>query len=122
MQLPPTQFFTPEPEARATDPDAAPRRAMTGPHLVYLDHTPPEAIPLDNPTRIGRSSDNDLPLPMDARASRRHCQVYEVEGRWYVVDSGSVNGTRVDGERVLERQLFGGERLTVGATRLRFHR
>ena len=116
----PTQFFRASPDAAPAPAVADSPRRMDGPHLVFLDHEPPDAWALSNPTRLGRSSDNDLPLPMDARASRRHCQLYQSDDRWYVVDSSSVNGTRVDGERVLERQLFGGEVLVVGATRLRF--
>lgn len=118
----PTQFFAPDEDDEDTDPDVAEApRAHDGPHLLRLDRDPPVAVPLGRALRLGRGGDNDLVLSMDARVSRRHCQLYEQDGRWYVVDAGSVNGTRVDGERVLERQLFGGEVLVLGDTRLRFH-
>lgn len=121
----PTQFFAAENEEAGEPTDPGPMAgapALGGPHLIRLDRDPPEPLALTGTLRIGRGGDNDLILGMDARVSRRHCQLYEQEGRWYVVDASSVNGTRVDGEQVLERQLFGGELLTLGDTRLRFHR
>lgn len=108
----PTEFFEAD---EATDPAVLDFNDKTaGPHLVVYQGEPPTVIVLSGALRVGRAGDNDLVLNMDAKASRRHCQLYEQQGRWYVVDSGSANGTLVDGERVLERQLFGDEQLRIG--------
>ena len=51
------------------------------------------------PTIIGRSREADLTVahPM---VSRKHCELYEVDGLLTVRDLGSLNGTIVGGERI----------------------
>ncbi|MBI1373115.1 MAG: SpoIIE family protein phosphatase [Phycisphaera sp.] len=49
---------------------------------------------------IGRSSSNQVQIP-DGSVSRHHTEVArDDDGRWWVIDLGSQNGTYVDGERV----------------------
>jgi hypothetical protein len=64
---------------------------------------------------IGRGRENTVQINYDAQVSRRHCRLFERNGRFYVEDLGSTAGTWVNGERVLERRLLGGETLHVGA-------
>ncbi|MEQ1564462.1 MAG: FHA domain-containing protein [Myxococcota bacterium] len=64
---------------------------------------------------IGRNRENDIQVSYDAQVSRRHCRLYESNGRYYVEDLASTAGTWVNGERVVERRLLGGETLHVGA-------
>jgi pSer/pThr/pTyr-binding forkhead associated (FHA) protein len=40
----------------------------------------------------------------------------------FVIDQGSSNGTYVNGRRLQQAQLFGGEVILMGDTRLRFER
>ncbi len=68
---------------------------------------------------IGRALDNDIRLS-DTLVSRHHCRVFFAEGRFYVRDLDSTTGTRVNGERIVERRLFGGETLDVGGIEFRF--
>ncbi|MEQ1501223.1 MAG: FHA domain-containing protein [Myxococcota bacterium] len=63
---------------------------------------------------IGRNRDNAIQITYDGQVSRRHCRVFLREGRYYVEDLGSTRGTWVNGERVLERRLLGGETLHLG--------
>lgn len=64
---------------------------------------------------IGRGRENLVQITYDAQVSRRHARVFERDGRFYVEDVGSVAGTWVNGERIVERRLFGGEKLHVGS-------
>ena len=41
-------------------------------------------------------------------------------GDYFIKDYGSSNGTQVNGELIQERQLLGGEELTIGETLYRF--
>lgn len=57
----------------------------------------------------------------DPNVSRRHCEVRSAGDAWVVVDLGSTNGTRVNGNPVDgEQRLTHGDVVTIGATRLRF--
>lgn len=70
-------------------------------------------------TRIGRAEDNDLVLA-DPRASRFHAEVEHAPAGYIVRDLESTNGTTVNGRKVRERLLEGGDRLVIGETELRF--
>jgi pSer/pThr/pTyr-binding forkhead associated (FHA) protein len=70
-------------------------------------------IPLKLPVTIGRSRDVALTLPHPL-VSRRHCEIFEAEGRLRVRDLGSRNGTYVANVRVEEAWLPTGELLTIG--------
>ena len=45
--------------------------------------------------KIGRSSDNDIVIT-DLKVSSHHCRVYESAGSFYVEDTGSLNGVKVN--------------------------
>jgi ABC-type multidrug transport system ATPase subunit len=64
---------------------------------------------------IGRSSDNDIDVPLPA-VSRHHARITEEGGAWAIEDLGSMNGTFVDERRVEGRAaLRGGERIEVAS-------
>ncbi|MBL8758487.1 MAG: FHA domain-containing protein, partial [Phycisphaerae bacterium] len=72
-------------------------------------------LPDDEPQLVGRSSEA-LPLT-DNTVSRRHAEMTPDDGRWYIRDLGSQNGTWVNGVRIAERtQLKPGDQIRVGAT------
>ncbi|HMO14837.1 MAG TPA: FHA domain-containing protein [Pirellulaceae bacterium] len=76
-------------------------------------------IKLKLPTIIGRSKQATLTLPHPL-VSRNHCEIFEREGKLWVRDLASLNGTFVDnvklvGESVLEPTQL----LTVGAVTFR---
>ncbi len=68
---------------------------------------------------VGRDEDCDLPVP-DEKVSRKHASILKRDdGRTYLEDLGSTNGTYVDGRRVTEPQeLSGNEQIKVGDTLL----
>ena len=57
----------------------------------------------------------------DGRVSRRHVRVWQEDGRYFVEDLGSTNGSRLNG-RALERPspLGDGDKIYVGSTVLKF--
>ena len=56
----------------------------------------------------------------DPNVSRRHAEVRPQGSGFRVVDLSSTNGTRVNGEKVAERQLADGDRIEIGNVVLRF--
>jgi hypothetical protein len=73
----------------------------------------------DDAVTIGRTPDCDVNLS-DPNVSRRHAEVRRQGDGFVVVDLGSTNGTRVNGQGVKVQTLDDGDEITVGATRLRF--
>ncbi|GAA2254851.1 hypothetical protein GCM10010145_23600 [Streptomyces ruber] len=70
---------------------------------------------------VGRSADADVPLD-DPDVSRFHCTVIVVDdGRVWVADNGSTNGTELDGTRVDDRPVRfpAGSLLRIGESALR---
>ncbi len=71
---------------------------------------------------LGRSSSADVVLP-DASVSTRHASI-EAEGvRYAITDHGSLNGTWVNGQRIVserKKPLRDGDRIDVGLFTLRF--
>ena len=70
-------------------------------------------------TTVGRRTDGDVFLD-DITVSRRHAEIRRRDGEWFVVDSGSLNGTYVNGERVDETKLASGDELQIGKFKLLF--
>jgi putative serine protease PepD len=71
-------------------------------------------LPGDRPFVLGRQQGSDL-VVRDARASRRHVELAPAGERVVVLrDLGSANGTVVDGVRVEEARLEGGEEIRIG--------
>jgi len=70
---------------------------------------------------VGRESDNQIVLTSPS-ASRYHARVMHAEGRHYVGDLRSANGTQLNGERLrgASRLLNGGDTITIGGEQLRF--
>ncbi|HLF94936.1 MAG TPA: FHA domain-containing protein [Planctomycetota bacterium] len=62
---------------------------------------------------IGRSSENDLPLP-DRRLSRRHARIEGDELGFVVKDLDSANGTWLNRRRVASDRLLQGDEIRVG--------
>jgi hypothetical protein len=70
---------------------------------------------------VGRGRSNDLKLPADGKLSRHHCTILlSPDGRYRVEDNDSSNGTAVNGEPILERELRHGDRIEIGDSVLHF--
>jgi DNA-binding SARP family transcriptional activator len=70
-------------------------------------------------TTIGRLPDQDLVLD-DVGVSRRHAEIRRHGGSYRLVDTGSANGTVVNGSRVAEYSLVDGDVIRVGDVEMTF--
>lgn len=73
------------------------------------------AVALDKARfRVGRGEENDLQLGI-AGLSRRHALLELIAGRLYLSDSGSSNGTTVNGQRVGDAvEVYDGDVIVLG--------
>lgn len=63
--------------------------------------------------KLGREG-GDLDLNQYVQMSRLHARIFVENGVWNVQDLGSTNGTHINGERVVNRQLQDGDVLQLG--------
>jgi hypothetical protein len=130
---PPADFgagggYAPQPDpayaATMMDPGAgyAPQDNGSGPRLIAVEGPyAGQVFPLTlMDAGIGREPTQDLPLPADTTASRRHARISYHEGTWLLRDQGSANGTWVNGVRIQEQALFPGDVVRIGHTQMRF--
>ncbi len=71
-------------------------------------------------TTAGRHPDNDIFLD-DVTVSRRHAEFRRQDGKFFVRDVGSLNGTYVNRQRVDDTQLANGDELQIGKFKLTFY-
>jgi DNA-binding NtrC family response regulator len=102
----------------------APRQPVAAEYPVVLLRCYPFGAPprmrqyvLGRITLIGRSPESHVQVE-DGLASREHAVL--VKDPWSLGDRGSANGTFVNGERIENRPLFGGEIIRIGGTIFRF--
>jgi pSer/pThr/pTyr-binding forkhead associated (FHA) protein len=68
---------------------------------------------------LGRAPDNDIVVG-DPATSGHHGRI-ELRGvNFWLSDMGSTNGTLVNGEPVIERQLSDGDLIAIGQNSIRF--
>lgn len=68
---------------------------------------------------IGRSSESKIFLD-DVTVSRKHAAISLVGSDWVLSDSGSLNGTYVNKQRVISTALLNGDELQIGKFRFVF--
>jgi serine phosphatase RsbU (regulator of sigma subunit)/pSer/pThr/pTyr-binding forkhead associated (FHA) protein len=89
---------------------------------VYQPGLSPQQVtlPAENIT-LGRASDCTIPIK-DRFLSRRHAEILNERGTWYVRDCGSVNGTMLNGVKLVETALLHpGDRIALGDSEVVFH-
>jgi FHA domain-containing protein/zinc ribbon protein len=118
-----TMAFTPE---EGEDESAAPLEGLVeGPALVVRSGggRAGEHFPLgagdDERTTIGRSPDCDIFLD-DVTVSRRHAVLVRRDGKFFIEDQGSLNGTFLNRRRIEAGELEEGDELQVGKYRLTY--
>jgi hypothetical protein len=75
----------------------------------------------DGAVSLGRSSANDIVLKSDDYASGRHARLTRHGGLLYVEDTGSTNGTFVNGRKTVgATPLRSGDTVRVGSTTFRY--
>ncbi len=79
-------------------------------------------LPLQDENLIGRSGNCAVALPDDT-VSSRHAMLRRQDGRWWVEDLGSTNGTRVNGRPVNSRAVVViGDHIEFGGVRVQLER
>ena len=68
---------------------------------------------------IGRTENNDICIP-DGTLSSNHCALIKEGENFKVIDHGSTNGTRINGERISESYLKSSDILQVGGIEILF--
>ena len=68
---------------------------------------------------IGRAPDNDVVVG-DPATSGHHGRIDVRQGSFWISDLGSTNGTMVNGEPVVEKQLTDGDMIAIGQNTVRF--
>src|SRR5690242_3944094 len=90
------------------------------PRLIVKLPGGPKTVSIgDEALTIGRTGDNTLPLDLEG-VSRRHCQILFVGKGYELVDMGSRNGTKVNGQKVPRAILKGGDVIHVGGVDMVF--
>jgi pSer/pThr/pTyr-binding forkhead associated (FHA) protein len=115
-----TQTFSPEESAQMLD--ALDDISVSGPALVVRSgggRSGETFIPQGERTTIGRSPDNPVFLD-DVTVSRKHAVLAARDGRWYIEDQGSLNGTFVNRKRVESAEISDGDELQIGKYRFTF--
>jgi soluble lytic murein transglycosylase-like protein len=66
--------------------------------------------------KVGRAGDCDLRYDsrLDTKVSNHHAHIILQQGTYFIVDTGSTNGTTVNGERILRQPLKSGDRIVFG--------
>lgn len=78
-------------------------------------------IALDKPIMlIGRNQDCDISLQVSSKISRRHCCIVQCGERYLLRDLGSMNGVRVNAQRVTEAELRPGDEVAVADVEFTF--
>jgi len=94
------------------------RSAAAVPTLILrTPRTEARTVEVRRPVVVGRSPEADVTLEGDEFASGRHARFHVSEGRLYVEDLGSTNGTQVNGHLVPGRaDLSPGDTVQIGET------
>lgn len=94
------------------------------PHLIMIASGQERRIPLEGVAvlRLGRDVTNDLALP-NTEVSRNHARIErQPNGRHLLLDSGSRNGTFLNGARLaIPTILASGDRFTIGPYKFEYH-
>jgi len=92
---------------------------MNAPELQIVlnqPNLPPASIKLSSEETItlGRAAECTIPIK-DRFLSRRHAEIVWLSGQWYVRDCGSVNGTLLNGNKLIETTMLRpGDKITLG--------
>ncbi len=99
-------------------------RARTLGRLVVVeggetDLLPGHSLPLDITTSLGRAPTNTVVI-QDPFASSEHAIIYLRDGRWWLEDMESKNGTLLNGEPLTAPAIIvTGDEIGIGSVRLR---
>jgi pSer/pThr/pTyr-binding forkhead associated (FHA) protein len=99
--------------------DTIPRQETEGARLTVMNGPEDGRVHLvsRDAAIIGRAESSDVPVLLDLSVSRRHALVIKEGPDYFVEDTGSRYGTRLDGQPLAARQkLRDGAMIRVGET------
>lgn len=70
--------------------------------------------------RIGSAEGIEVPIFGDPTVAPVHAHLVQKDGRWWIQDAGSPTGVIVNGQRMAQSWLAGGETIQVGGSTLHF--
>jgi pSer/pThr/pTyr-binding forkhead associated (FHA) protein len=89
--------------------------------LVAVGQGRGQEYPITSRVRIGREPTNDI-VVRDPKASRRHAELFTQQGRVFLRDLDSLNGTHLNGQLVLgDQPLYDGDTVSIGDTAFVYH-
>jgi hypothetical protein len=113
-----TRIFKPAPETAPVASAEAERLGLARtPAVLVVDGKRHELT--GRGAVLGRSRDCDIRVD-DPNVSRRHAEIRQEDGGYWIVDLGSTNGVEVNGERVDRARLSNEDRIVIGKTDLLF--
>ena len=78
-------------------------------------------VPLSTVVSIGRNAQkNQVVFDYEKSVSAQHCEIFRMNGKIYIRDLRSSNGTYVDGIQVEEAELYSGAILKLGRLEVKF--
>jgi pSer/pThr/pTyr-binding forkhead associated (FHA) protein len=96
------------------------RRPAPGRYLAIDDGEDVVLVAVrDGALRLGRDPAADVVFD-DPSVSRRHAIVLPRDGGTVILDDRSLNGVRVNGQRVMAQTLRDGDAITLGSVTMRF--
>lgn len=117
----PTSPSPAAPSRRAPGPQPATQAARVT--IVEPADRRGRSYQLDQELVVGRGSGCDVALPDDSYVSQRHARLYRRDGRVWLEDLGSTNGTYLNSKPVsAPAVLHRGDRVQVGRTVLEVNR
>ena len=115
-----TRVAAPPPETAAVSPEEADRLGLArASAAVVLNGRRHELV--KRAVVLGRSRDCDITVD-DANVSRRHAEIRQENGSYWIVDLDSTNGVEVNGKRVRRAELAHDDEIVLGTTGLTFER
>ena len=115
-----TKIFKPAPETAAVSADEAERLGLAHAHPTLLVNGKRHEL-AKRQIVLGRSRDCDIQIE-DPNIARRHAEIRQEDGAYWIVDLDSTNGIEVNGRRVDRAQLSHEDRIVLGKTDLTFER
>lgn len=88
--------------------------------LILLEGDSNKEYPLSRSNKIGRHPGNEVQV-IDRIVSKEHATIKQDERQRYLLeDAGSLNGTYINGKRVISQVLKDGDTISMGNTSFRF--
>lgn len=98
--------------------------AQTSSYITLTDMNVPSIsfrVSISDSVTIGRMGECGIVIDYDKSVSSRHCQIAVQNGRFYITDLNSSNGTFIDGKKVQSKvEVVSGNLLKIGRLTFRF--